>query len=226
MSLEIIYDGEPEKRDHGIAGFCQMLFHDSEINLVKFRHEKDSSFYMLKSEPGEIVADRLNCMHHIIPLLYLKHRRIDLTYWAYWAHPGHINYLGHVTINYKPAEFGPRDLIALGGLKYDRVGKVDVRVEDRAEEAVSFLAKNYPELKNMPLAKSFLEDISKIKPNSAPEIYSPSPTPVSATTTTTPNPATPSPQNANPYYTPYQAPQGTTYYNPYEHQESTTPTPK
>lgn len=224
MSLEIIYDGESEKRSSGIGGFCRIFFHDYDVDLLKFRHEENSSFYIIKGETGKMMADHLSCMHHVVPFLHMKNRKFDLTYLAFWAHPGYINYLGHVTINYKPSGFEVLDLFALGGLKYDNDGKLDFRVEDRADDAVKFLSKNYPELKNIPLTKSFLDDVSKIKPDNKPEAYSltknlappkindSTSQPVSAPDT----PTTSATESSNPYYTPSQDSQGITYRNPYE----------
>jgi len=221
VSVEIIYDGEPEPSSGGIGGFCRLLFHDHyEVNLLKFRHEKNSAFYVIKSEPGKMLVDSLVCKHPAIPLIPSKNRKIDLTHFAFWAAPGYVNYLGHIVINYKPSEFNFLDLFGLGGLKADGEGKFDVRIEDRVDDAVNFLSKNYPELKNISLTKSFIEDISSLKPNTKPEAYSPTknsapPPKVSEPISTTTN----SPESSNPYYTPQQNSPAVTYFNPYENQE-------
>lgn len=229
MSLEINYDETLETRRDGIFGFCRIFFHDYELDLLKSRYEKNYSqgknysFHVIKSEPGKMMADNLSCMHQIIPLLYVKNRKIDLTYFAFWAHPGYVNYLGHIVINYKPSGFATADLFALGGLKNDGAGKIDVRVEDRVEDALIFLSKNYPELKNIPLTKSFLDDISKIKPSTKPEAYSPKKDlpPVAVSEVAPPATAAinSSAQNSNPYYMPKDESLTANYYNPYENQE-------
>ncbi len=229
FSLEIIYDGKVEKKHSGLSGFCQLRFHDDEIEPIKFRREGDSKFYILKSQSGKTMADSLNCAHYVIPLFYLKHRRVDLTYWAFWAHPGYVNYLGHIVINYKPSDFGTRDLFALGGLKYDTGGKLDVRVEDRVEEASAFLRRNYPELKNIPLAKSFFDDVLNIKPDKKPEAYDPNAAPTIPASNnqpkTTDTQTKIQPASTNPYYTPYQPTSSSSYYNPYEHKDSISAQP-
>lgn len=227
FSLEIIYDGKIEKKHSGLSGFCQFRFHDEEIEPIKFRREDDSKFYLLKSHSGKTMADSLNCAHYIIPLFYLKHRRVDMTYWAFWAHQGYVNYLGHIVINYKPSDFGARDLFALGGLKYDNSGKITVRVEDRVEEASSFIRRNYPELKNIPLTKSFLDDVSNIKSNTKPEAYDPNAVQAIPTASNILPKATETQTTIsnNPYYTPYQPTSDSSYYNPYENKGSVATQP-
>jgi hypothetical protein len=162
-------------------------------------------------------------MHQIVPLLYTKNRKIDLTYFAFWAHPGYVNYLGHVVINYKSSGLTTADLFGLGGLGNDSAGKIEVRVEDRTEDALIFLSKNYPELKNIPLTKSFLDDISKIKPDTKPEAYSAKKdlTPIKANETTQVTTAAinPETQSSNPYYVPQDQSVAAGYYNPYENQK-------
>ncbi len=232
FSLEIIYDGKPEVRNHGIAGFCQVRFHNGEFDSVKFRSEENSKFYFLKDEPGKITLNNLRCMHHVVPLLYLKNRNVDLTNWAFMAHEGFINYVGHITISYRPVGFGPADVFGLGSIQYDEKGKIDVRVEDKIDDTISFLRQNYPELGNIPITKSLLEDIADLKQNKKPEIYnasasfqkSPEPLVVQPTQLQPPPPL----QNTNPYirhdYDPYQHPGSMMpYYNPYQNQGPAAP---
>ncbi|MBU6140597.1 MAG: hypothetical protein KGP29_03445 [Proteobacteria bacterium] len=229
FSLEVIYDGKPETRHRGIAGFCQVRFHNNEFEDVKFRSEKNSKFYFLKEAPGKITLNKMNCMHHVVPLLYLKNRSVDLSNWAFMAHPGFINYAGHITVSYRPAGFGARDLFGLGGLRYDLQGRVDVRIEDKIDDAISFMRLNYPELANIPVTKSLLEDIADLKHNKKAEIYNASAQIKQSSPTITPTiqPA-PLPQNFNPYlnnsYDPYQHPQSVMpYYNPYQNQGPEAP---
>lgn len=219
VSLEIIYDGKHETRNHSPSGFCQVRFHDDEFNAVKFRNEEHSPFYFLKTEPGRIILEEMKCMHHVIPLFYLKNRKIDLSEWGFVAHKGFVNYIGHVVITYRPKGFHGLDLFALGGIKTDRSGKFEVRVEDRIDDAVIFLNRNYPELKNVPVTKSLLTDISQIKYNVKPEAYkigAPKPAPAPAPTEVKKE-ETVSTYEANPYYTPLP-PQATPYENPYQTQ--------
>lgn len=219
ISVKIIYEGKPENRDHGIMGFCQLRFHDDNIEPIKFRHEEGTSYYVLKSESGKIMADQLSCLHHIIPIFYLKHRRFDLTNWAFWAHRNYINYLGHITITYKPSGFGLHDVFGLGGTKYDDNGKLEIRSEDRIDDAISFINSNYPEFKGIPFTKSFLDDIAKINPATKPETYVPGAVKAVEVTkpveTVAPAATKPEPTKPNPYYTPYQS-ETTPYINPYQ----------
>jgi hypothetical protein len=220
ISVKIIFDGKLEAKDRGINGFCRLSFHDDNVDPVKFRREegRDSTIYLIKSDPGKIMADSLHCVDH------LKNRHFDMTEWAFWAHPKHINYLGHITITYTSSDFGIGDIFALGGLMNDSSGKVDVRVEDRSDEVADFLEKNYPELKNVPIAKSFLDDITKIVPGAKPVIYQPgAPIATAAPTSTQTTNQNSAKEISNPYYmAPNQ--QNFLYYDPYKNQNPTTPT--
>jgi hypothetical protein len=215
LSLEVIYDGEVEKRNSGFAGFCQVSFHDGNFDNVKFRNEKNSSIYFLKNEPGRTILYNMKCLRHIVPILYLKNRKVDLSSWGFWAHQGFINYLGHITITYRSSGFGPKDLFALGGISDDGSGKVDVRIEDNIDDAIVFLNHHYPELKNVPITKSLLIDIADIKPETIPEAYkagmtSPAviPQPISAAKQVS------KPYSINSYYPPFQQSEPS-YHNPY-----------
>lgn len=210
FSLEVIYDGKPETRNSGITGFCQVRFQNEEFERVKFRSEKKSKFHFLKNEPGKMTLENMHCMHHVVPLLYLKNRHVDLSMWVFRAHSGFINYAGHITINYRSSGFKAVDLFGLGGVKRDEEGKVDVRVEDRIDDAVSFINQNYPELKNIPFNKSLLKDIVDLKHDEKPENY-----------TIKPQAPTEAPRAHDPniYFDPYRSPQAMApYYNPYENQ--------
>ena len=216
LSLEVIYDGEVEKRNSGFAGFCQVSFHDGNFDNVKFRNEKNSSIYFLKNEPGRTILYNMKCLRHIVPILYLKNRKVDLSSWGFWAHQGFINYLGHITITYRSSGFGPKDLFALGGISDDKFGKVDVRIEDNIDDAIVFLNHHYPELRNVPITKSLLMDISDIKADVKPEAYRagverrvamPQPIPAAQQIS--------NPYNTNPYYAPFQQSEPH-YLNPYK----------
>lgn len=173
VSIEIIYDGKQEKRDSGFVGHCQLRFHDLEFNSVRYRREKNSKFFFLKSDSPKIYLDTLNCMHNIVPLFYLKNRKIDVSRYAFVTHEDYINYAGHIVINYKPRPFSLIDLFGLGGASFDEKGKFTVRIEDRIDDAIRFIEKEYPELASKPINKALIQDIADIKPNQKPNPYTP-----------------------------------------------------
>ncbi len=173
FSIEIIYDGKPEKSDSGFTGNCRLKFHDLEFNNVRYRHEKNSKFFFSKSESPKIYLDTMSCSHNIVPLFYLKNRKIDVSRYGFVTHQNYINYIGHIVINYKPRNFGLADLFGLGGVFFDETGKYTVRIEDRIDDAIKFIKKEYPELASKPITKSLIMDITDIKPNQKPEPYSP-----------------------------------------------------
>ena len=215
FSLEVIYDGEIEKRNSGLAGFCQVSFHDDNFDNVKFRREKNSSIYFLKNKPGRTILYNMRCLRHIVPILYLKNRKVDLSSWGFWAHQGFINYLGHITITYRSSGFGPKDLFALGGITDDGFGKVDVRIEDNIDDAIVFLNHHYPDLRNVPITKSLLIDIADIKPEARPEAYKAGVTsPVTIPQPTSAEKQVLKPYSINSYYEPFQQSEPS-YHNPY-----------
>ncbi len=216
LSLEVIYDGELEKRNSGFAGFCQVRFRDGNFDNVKFRNEKNSTIYFLKNEPGRTILYDMKCLHHIVPLFYLKSRKVNLSTWGFWAHEGFVNYLGHVTITYRSKGFGPRDLFALGGVTDDEIGKVDVRIEDNIDDAIAFLNHHYPELKNVPITKSLIKDIADIKPDEKPETYKPWVKKILAPQSPPAAEQDSGPYPINPYYTPQQKTEELPYLDPHK----------
>lgn len=190
ISLKIIYDGKEERGEA-----CKVSLRDAEFSNVKFRHEKNSEFFLVESEPGKITLNRMRCG------LILKINSVNLNDWGFFAHPDFVNYLGHVTIIYRP---GSNE-------------NLEIKITDKIDEAAQFLGKNHPELKNIPLGKSLLVDVAKVKPGDKPQPYS--------ATTTTPAlppaappaaPAATTTEAPNPYYTPPTPSATAPYRNPYK----------
>lgn len=211
LSIKFVYNGQSEPID----GKCYIRFRDEDAEPLKVRHEKNSSIYIIKSERGRIIAESVRCSHYEL-------RNFDISEWIYFAHPGFINYAGHVTIDYRASEFTARDVFGLGGLQNDSKGKVEIRVEDRIEDIVDFIDQHYPELKNRPITKSFFDDVLKINPANKPEAYNPSPPKTAEAPKATSQPAIENSanQSSNPYYTPYQQTNTAPYLNPYNNVET------
>ncbi|MBM3579705.1 MAG: hypothetical protein FJX34_02905 [Alphaproteobacteria bacterium] len=186
ISVKIIYDGEEKKNEA-----CKISLRDTEFNNVKFRHEKNSEFFLVESKPGKITLNYMRCG------LILKINSVNLNDWGFFAHPDFVNYLGHVTIIYQP----------------DSNENLEIKITDKIDEASHFLSKNHPELKNIPLGKSLLVDVAKVKPSDKPKPYS-------ATTPTPPsppaNPVATTTETPNPYYTPPTPSATVPYRNPYK----------
>lgn len=224
VAVKILYNGKVETKNHGMLGFCQLRFKDENDDSVKFRNDEHYEFYMLKSASGRVMLESMRCMHHIIPLIYLKYREVDFTDFAFQARGGFINYVGHITINYRPKGFRLIDLLGLGGLKADETGKIEVKVEDRIDGVITFLNLYYPELRALPLTKSILTDPTNLKPNIKPEAYQPAPVfspPMNNNIAPMPAPIPNAPAQAPnyaPYYSQYPGLSLTPYYDPYKNQ--------
>lgn len=226
ISLKIIYDGKQEDESQGSSKLCKVGFRDGDFNEIETYHEKDTNFYLIKHEPGKITLTTLKCLENVIPIFYVKSRKVNLYDWGFWSHPNYLNYIGNVTIKYRPKGFRPIDLFALGGVWFDSTGLLEVKVEDKIDDVVKFIKHSYPELKTIPIARNLLTDPGRIQPEKKVEPYllKSSQKKVKNRSLTTPPIDKQSPFNYRPsiYYRPPPYSAKVPYSNPYATRSATT----
>ncbi len=163
MKVKILYDGTLQTNSKGIGNWCRINFTDNDFDILKHRNSDDVFYYIIKSKPGIVRFKRVKCRKHLIPYLVLEKRRIYLDRWVFNARPGYINYVGDLTIDYKPHDFMIADIFSLGALKPDYSGSVNIIANDNINDVRRFLNIHYPEFRHKKILRSFPYDPSKEK---------------------------------------------------------------
>lgn len=163
MKVRILYNGELQKKSNGLGNWCRINFTDGSFDSLKHRNKDNVFYYLVKSNPGIVRFKRLKCRKHIIPYLILEKRRIYLDRWVFDAKPGYINYVGDLTIDYRPHDFMVADIFSLGALKPDYGGSVNIIVNDNINDVRRFLNTHYPEFRNKQILRSFPYDPAQEK---------------------------------------------------------------
>lgn len=158
LEVKIFNNKKLQTSSKGLGNNCYLRFLDENFNRVKLRNKENVFFYILKSKPGTVRFYKMKCQEHIVPLLNLRIRTVNLDNWVFNAKPGFINYAGSITIDYDPQKFMIPDLFGFGGFNVDSQGIVKLKVEDRITELQDFLRKTYPEFSHYRIIRSFVHD--------------------------------------------------------------------